>query len=260
MLRKAKQLLTRQYMKNVLKEEKEFKIERNSGRIKYLLQSNKKSDKLLVVFSGFPPKGKNPLYNYVSKFRNLNCNKLFILDDFGDDYRGTYYLGTNDNWFLIDEITNLISFVKNQISVKNENITLGGSSKGGFAALYYAFKDNYGSVIAGEPQIMLGDYVAENHHIGVFNNIMGEYSDEKKERLNKALFEIIDRKDEYPNKIVILCGKENDYYINNHINHFTSFLDNKSIPYKLVLEDFSEHLQIGKYYPKLVFEHYITNH
>ncbi|APC48952.1 hypothetical protein BME96_12450 [Virgibacillus halodenitrificans] len=255
-LKPAKSYITRKYMEKVLKSEKEFKINAEASRIKYLFQSNEKSDKLLVIFSGFPLKGKPPVYNYVLTFRNLNCNKLFILDDFGNDPRGTYYLGTNENWFLVDELTNLISDIQNKTGIKNDNVTLTGSSKGGFAALYYAFKNNYGNVIAGEPQIMVGDYLSATQHLGVFNNIMGEHSQEKRDKLNNALLEVIEQKKNFPNKIQILCGKNNDYYLNAHIKYLTTFLDKKSIPYNLKLGDFNEHSQIGKHYPKLVYNHY----
>lgn len=255
-LKLSKSFLSKQYMKSVLNSEKEFKIKEDPGRIKYLLQSNEKSDKLLIVFSGFPIKGKPPVYNYVLTFRGLECNKLFILDDFGDDYRGTYYLGTNENWFLTNEITNLISSIKTQLSIKNENITLTGSSKGGFAALYYAFKDNYGSVIAAEPQIKVGDYLSATKHLGVFKNIMGEHSKGKKEKLNEVIFDITKQKDLSPSNVIILCGKNNDYYLKNHVSHFISHLDKKSIQYELILGDFSDHSQVSKHYPKLVYNHY----
>ncbi|MCM3399451.1 prolyl oligopeptidase family serine peptidase [Oceanobacillus profundus] len=252
----AKSFITRQYMKNVLNSEKEFKIEEGPGRIKYLLQPNEKSDKLLVVFSGFPLIGKPPVYNYVLTFRNLKCNKLFILDDFGEDYRGTYYLGTNEKWFLTTEITNLISTIKTQLNIKDENITLTGSSKGGFAALYYAFKDTYGCVIAAEPQIMVGNYLSAAQHLGVFNNIMGEYTKEKREALNKVIFNITEQRDQYPNKVIIFCGKNNDYYLKKHLIYFTSYLEKKGISHELVLGDFSQHSQVGKHYPKLVYNYY----
>lgn len=257
MLNKVKSTLKSQYIKKILKNEKEFKINGGSGRIKYLLQRNKKSDKLLVIFSGFPSKGKPPAYNYLWTFRSLQCNKLFILDDFGNDYRGTFYLGTNEDWFLNDGITNLIAHIKDEIGVKNEDITLTGSSKGGYASLYYALKNGYGNVIVGEPQVMLGDYLTEvPQHLPVFENIMGEYSDEKKDKLNRSLTEVAEKAKDHPEKITILCGKANEYYLNQHVKHLTNLFDEKEITYQLELGDFKEHSQIGKHYPKLVFSHY----
>lgn len=257
MLNKVKRIISRQYIKKALKQEKKFKIKEEPGRIKYLFHQNKKSDKLLVVFSGFPTEGKPPVYNYLLTFRNLECNKLFILDDFGDDPRGTFYLGTNENLFLIDEVTNLISYIKKQTGIKNEDITLTGSSKGGYASLYYAIKDNYGSVIVGEPQVLLGEYLTVvPEHLPVFENIMGEYSDTKKEKLNKSLLDIAEKSNEFPSKIQILCGKGSTYYLDNHIKHLTDILDEKGISYQLKLGDFKDHSQIGKHYPRMVTEHY----
>lgn len=257
LISKAKSFLKNKFIKRVLKDEREFKVGDDSERIKYVLQENKNSDQLLVVFSGFPSEGKPPVYNYLWPFRNLKCNKLYILDDFGDDYRGTFYLGTNEDWFLVDEITNLISYIKKRLEVKNENITLTGSSKGGYASLYYAIKDNYGSVIVGEPQVLLGDYLTiVPEHLPVFANIMGEYSDEKKNKLNASLLDVVEQSNEFPYKIQILCGKGNKYYLNNHIKHLTDALDRKGVSYQLKLGDFSSHSQIGQHYPRLIFDHY----
>lgn len=56
----------------------------------YLYQKNG-SDSLLIVFSAFT--GENRRYNYVSSFKSLNADKLFILDPWG--YLGSYYLYEN---------------------------------------------------------------------------------------------------------------------------------------------------------------------
>lgn len=254
MIRKIRRSVRSRYIKKELeKGEKEYKIKEDSGRLKYLFQPNKKSDKLLVIFSGFPPKDKGPVYNYVTTLKKIKYNKFFILDDFGNDYRGTFYLGTNENWFLNKEITNLISMIKKQVGVEDNNITLVGSSKGGFSALYYALQNNYGKVIVGEPQILLGDYLTiVPQHLSVFENIMGEYSDKKKERLNRALFDVAEQSEEFP-QIFIMCGKGNNYYLDSHIYHFTSYLDDKGIKYDLGLGNFNNHSDLEKHFPKYLY-------
>ena len=78
-LKNVTHLLTKLYIKA---------IERKwQGRLRYIYKNNH-ADKLVIVFSGFSPKG--PVYNYMRTLNSFKCvNQLYILDDFG--YRGSYY-------------------------------------------------------------------------------------------------------------------------------------------------------------------------
>ena len=67
-------------------------------RLRYLLQTSRLSDTLVVCFSGFG-NGGVAKYNYISTLKSVNANKLFILDDFGYNKQGSYYLGENGDWF-----------------------------------------------------------------------------------------------------------------------------------------------------------------
>ena len=78
---------------------KERKFKR---RLKYIYE-NHSSDKLLVVFSGFADK---PVYNYIRTLKDIKCNKLFILDDFG--YRGSYYWYENGKSYPLELVSSLI--------------------------------------------------------------------------------------------------------------------------------------------------------
>src|SRR5690606_31417746 len=102
-----------------------------------LFFENKKSDKLLVVFSAMVGEGQSPVYNYVIKFNNIKCNKLYILDEYGYQKRGSYYLGENNNFFIDKAVTKLIDFISNEHGFNRKNIITTGTSKGGFAALYF---------------------------------------------------------------------------------------------------------------------------
>lgn len=72
----------------------------NKYKIKYIFKKNNKSRDLLIVFSSCTKIGQKARYNYVRTLDEFKCNKLFILDDFGFDGRGAYYLG-KDNDFMI---------------------------------------------------------------------------------------------------------------------------------------------------------------
>ena len=50
---------------------------------------------LIIVFSSCTRKGIRARYNYVRTLKEVPCNKLFLLDDFASDHRGSFYLGSN---------------------------------------------------------------------------------------------------------------------------------------------------------------------
>ncbi|QWH09536.1 Two component regulator three Y domain-containing protein (plasmid) [Bacillus mycoides] len=250
MLAYVKKMVSTTYMKRALSKEREF----DSGecKLKYLFLKNNKSDKLLVVFSGFPAKGKPAVYNYVLKFRNVECNKLYILDDFGDDVRGSYYLGENNNFFVERAVTKLIDNISKENSIKQQDITTIGTSKGGFAALYFSLKNNYGAAIAGEPQVLLGDYLNVPHHIDIYNYIVGDSNENKTQKLNDLLFNLIGMAERFP-KIYLHCGK-NGYHYDNHLVPLVNKLEAKNVKLTLDLGDYEEHGDVGKYFPTFAFK------
>jgi hypothetical protein len=93
-----KRFLFKIYVRIRLFKEKSHQL--GDNHIKYLFDCVTGSNALLVIFSGFPAKGKKPNYNLLTKINHLKINKLFILDDFGADYRGSYYLGKNGVFLL----------------------------------------------------------------------------------------------------------------------------------------------------------------
>lgn len=147
-------------------------VSRNGIKLQYMLEEHcgKGSDKLIVVFSAFSPKG-NPEYNYVRTLKNIKVNKLFILDNYGP--KGCYYLGCDNNYNVADAVCELIEAVSSNYGISKEKTTFVGSSKGGFAALYFGLKLNVGNVIAGEPQIEVANYLLYVKGTDVLQYIIG---------------------------------------------------------------------------------------
>lgn len=110
----------------IMLNEKTYKME-NGKKIKYLL-FKKKSNELIISFSGFPGKDEKPKYNYVKTLKNINKNQIYILDNFGYKQSGSYYLGENGDYFLEKEIPKLINKIKSKYKIKN--IYTIGTSKG----------------------------------------------------------------------------------------------------------------------------------
>ena len=108
----------------------------NKYNINYLLERNNKSKDLIIVFSACTKKGQRARYNYIRTLDKIKSNKLFILDDFGFDGRGAYYLG-KDNDFMIER-SNLIYKIREEINPEKEIYI--GSSKGGYSTLYFGLE------------------------------------------------------------------------------------------------------------------------
>ena len=103
--------------------ERQFK-----GCVKYLFLP-KRSDALLIVFSGFT--GDVRRYNYVSSFSKMEINQLLILDSWG--YQGSYYWLDKGDTYPEKMVNELIETIVKSYGI-NRVITC-GSSKGGSAAI-----------------------------------------------------------------------------------------------------------------------------
>ena len=118
----------------------------------FLFKENKKSDKLVVIFSGVNAKSFMG-YKLVDEF---DCNKIFIREE-------------SKSWYhsCIDGVSNnieeLITYIETFTSkFKKENITFIGSSMGAYAALLVGIKLNVGKIIAFGPQIFINKNFPNN--------------------------------------------------------------------------------------------------
>lgn len=89
-------------------------VTESGNKLHYILRKSKKSNRLIVVFSGFAGHNKKARYNYMRTLHDANCNTLFILDDFGYKKVGSYYLGDKCKLYEENAIQQLIFFVKNR--------------------------------------------------------------------------------------------------------------------------------------------------
>lgn len=232
------------YMNKVLKKERVYVNKECS--VKHLLIRNNKSDKLLVVFSGFPEANKSASYNYVLKFRDLQCNKLFILDDTLGDPRGIYYLGKDRNLFIQRAIGQLIENVSEELNVTKSNIITSGSSKGGYAALYFSYKYNYGTAIVGAPQVLLGNYLNHELRSNILNYIAGGVNQEDVEYLNSVLLDTIKESESSPETYIHVS--KNEHHYEGHVKHLTKLLEELGRNYDLDLGTYKKHGDVGIYF------------
>ena len=101
----------------------------------------------------------------MESLKDIKINKLFILDDYGYDGRGCWYLGENLDFNIEYSVNELIKYIQNENNIQSENIIACGSSKGGFAATYYGIKYGYGHIVIAAPQILLYNYISNFENI-----------------------------------------------------------------------------------------------
>ncbi|MFD2627856.1 hypothetical protein [Oceanobacillus kapialis] len=227
--------------------EKEYT--KSKRKLHYLFQKAENNNKdLIVIFSAFPKKGQPPVYNYIRKLLPVDSNKLFILDEYGPS--ASYYLGGNRDFSLEDSVISLIKDVCLENAINFANVTSMGSSKGGFASLYFGIKYGFGNIVAAAPQIYMGNFVF-GVHPNVAEYISGGLTESDKEYLNDLLPKVLKKSSHKP-KIHLHVGK-GDHHYKGHILPFIKLLDDKNINYDLDLQDYQAHDEVGAYFPDYLY-------
>ena len=220
--------------------------EKKYERVRYLLQTNRLSETLVICFSGFG-NGSSAKYNYINTLKTVNVNKLFILDDFGYNKQGSYYLGENGDWFLPDMIIGLIKKIKAERKIKH--LVMIGSSKGGTAALFYAIRLFADSCIIGAPQYYIGDYLNTNEHRSILQGIMGNTDCESIDKLNMLLPESISAEN-IRKPLVYIHYSPNEHTYPEHIADMIIDLEkNGYTVYQDANYDYKDHACVAKHFP-----------
>lgn len=229
---------------------KEKKYKSNNYTVKYILEKNNcKNDSLIIIFSGCTRIGVSARYNYYRTLKSINANKLFILDNFGYDGRGAYYLGKDMDFKIQKTVEELIKKTQNELNI-NESIYV-GSSKGGYASLYFGLADKNSKIICGAPQYYLSKYLmgTEYNKNKCLSYIVGtELNDENLKMLDNLLKErIVESKSNNCCVFLHFSDKENTY--KKHIKDLVLELSENKINYKTDIRDYTEHNEISIYFP-----------
>ena len=153
-------------------------------RVKYMFFREKRSDVLIVSFPAFAPQN-TARYNYMRTLLPYKCNKLFLLDDFTSNHRGCYLIEEN----VEQCTTELIKSIVQKVGGANLSTRLIfiGSSKGGYSALNFSFLIPGVDVVIGAPQYFLGSYLDKGKTQENLRYIIGDITEDGKEKLNNRL-------------------------------------------------------------------------
>lgn len=234
----------------ILYKEKRFKS--NGYTLKYMLEKNE-SNSLIVVLSGIPRQGLKARYNYGRTLNKIKANKLFILDDFGYDQRGAWYLGKNKDFKIKKSTKELIEKTKKDLGI--ENTIYCGSSKGGYNALMFGLEDKGSTIIAGGPQYYLGERLTN----GVYPTytlpyIMGkDYNDDDIQFLNVLLPNIV-KKSKGNDCEIYLHYSDQEYMFDTHIKYLVEDLNANGIDFVADVEKYEKHAEIAYYFPTFLVD------
>ena len=203
-------------------------------------------DKLFIVFSALTPANKF-IYNYMRSLDEIQANKLFILDDFGD--QGSYYLGNNRDFSIETAVNSLIQYIMSKYEIRHKDVTTAGSSKGGYAALYFGIKNHFGHVIAGAPQSKIGHFlINQAGHPNIAEYISGGAEEADCYYLDQLLFQILEQPSDHAPKISILVGNK-DHHYSNHVIPLRDALMEKGYKIDLEIEDGTTHEDLRTSFP-----------
>ena len=213
-------------------------------RLKYVFLKNH-SDTLVISFSGFSPK---PSYNYMRSLKDVKTDKLFILDDFG--IRGSYYWFENGQDLPRELVQSLVSQVVARGGYKRV-ITL-GSSKGGTCAIYYGLIFGASDIYAGACQYYAGTYLSSEEHRPILRAMMGDMPDEEARTVvDRMMPDLLKQYAGSKSKIHLLYSKAEHTY-DEHIKYMIEDLKKYGYDYTEQLEDFKDHNDVGKFFPKFI--------
>lgn len=237
---------------------KKEKIFKGANNIKYFyLPPKKQSEHLVITFSGFHGReneGIAAAYNYVKPISRIDCHRLFILDDY--DGHPCYYLGKNRKNDYESSVAALIMQIAGRENIDFKNIITCGSSKGGTAAMYFAFKYNFGYACVGAFQLKVGTYlnsVSSYTRESVLHLITGGHNKESVIYLDNYLTNFFMNNSPKNTQLYIHAGDKDPHYL-NHVVPFLEIMESKDIPYNLELKEYDSHGKIGTYYSDYLLE------
>lgn len=225
---------------------REAVYEKDGRRLKYLYLAGKRRDRLLVVFSAFPGPHGAAGYNMVATFAGADVSRLYILDNFGDEARGAYYLSENGDFYVASLVDDLLS----RFMPQDGKTYFVGSSKGGYAALYFGIRRGADYVVSGAPQYYIGSYLMASGHAPVLAAMAGDTEKETIACYDKLLPDLIAAPHE-KKPLVVLHYSEKEPTFGAHIQYLLSDLRAHGYTVRTDTEEYTAHSDVAKFFPQL---------
>ena len=212
--------------------------------LKYMYRPAEQAETLTIVFSACTRPGLTARYNYVKTLDGMPCNRLYILDDFGEDKRGSYYLGRMPEFNEQEAVITLIGkFIE---KTKPKKVIFCGSCKGGYAALNFGSRYQDAVMIVGEPTYRIATEfrLAE----GLMRYWMGEITEQGISFMDKHLSEQLRKNRNISNQKIYLFYSVKDEYYEPHTIPLLKDLKESGYVIETETADFEAHADLGLYF------------
>lgn len=192
---------------------------------RYIVYSIKKRSgaPLVFVFSGVDSTSSFCRMSYYGLRDELLANVVHVMDNFGA--HGCYLLSIASDEQVRNALVSLIRDLQSECGVSNDNTFFVGTSKGATTAIAYALMVGGGNVIAGEPQILLGDFIFNSkwkdleQWRSLAYSMLGRVCEDDRLLLNEFIPRIAQRYgSRFLGRIKILYGETG--YWERHVKHF----------------------------------------
>lgn len=215
--------------------------------VKYILKQSKDSNDLVVVLSSCTRKGIRARYNYMRTLADIKANKLFILDDYAADHRGSYYLGPDFTFAEEKAVLSLIESVTARLNC--DRVIFCGSSKGGYSALNFGLQREGSYVVAGAPQYFLKTYLETTGNIDCLNHITGERTPQKDETVEYYMQERIRNNAFKDTQHIYLNFSDQEHTFWEHVEHLVKELNDNNYHVECSIDKYTNHSDISLYFP-----------
>lgn len=229
----------------ILKEQKIFSYK--NVKVKYMLKEEKGADSLIIIFSACTRKGLRARYNYVKTLDGISSNRLYILDDYAKDRRGSYYMGKNFK-FNEEEATNvLIAQVID--ALKPKTLIFCGSSKGGYAALNFGLSYYGAHIIVGAPQYYLTSYLKKSENFATLEYILGKENTQKDDELEYRLHNKICTNDKRLSQNIYIHYSNQEHTYQEHVVYMLDDMKKYNYHIREDIANYQNHGDLSYYFP-----------
>lgn len=219
-------------------------------KVKYMLRKVKEPEALIIVFSACTRKGLKARYNYVRTLQGIKATRLHILDDYGSDGRGSYYMGHN---FRFDEEDATKALIDAVVKELNPRIMIFcGSSKGGYSALNFGLQYPEAYIVIGGPQYYLTSYLKGTENMPSFEHILGDSTPEKEQFLEYYLRRRIYEDEFADSQHIYIHYSNKEHTYEEHIKDMLVDLKAKKIHISEDVADYQAHSDISLYFPEFL--------
>lgn len=191
----------------------------------YTVRPRPDSKKLAFVFSGMDATPGTCRMSYFALGDTLDATVVHIMDNFGA--HGCYLLSIASDTQIRNVVISLIRLLQEEFSCTDKQTFFLGTSKGATTAIVYALMTGGGTVLCGEPQILLGDFLLSERQLAldqmrsVAYTMTGRINPSDRPLLNRVVLDIAERYGpRFRGEITIHVGDTG--YLDKHVSHLQS--------------------------------------